>query len=167
MKSPFVALLVRWSVLALGVTLAAKVINGIHYDTLGTLLVVVVLLSLFNAVLKPLLVLFSLPFIVLTLGLGMLIINALLFLLVGELVQGFIVDSFWSALGGALIVSLTNVCVSVLFGKKNVQLSGSINVNRRGPARPVNDHSSPADSAQAVPPPSQPRKIKADDVIDI
>jgi putative membrane protein len=142
MKHPFIALLVRWSVLALGVTIAAKIIPGIHYDTLGTLVVVVLLLSLFNAVLKPLLVLFSLPFIVLTLGFGMLIINALLFLLVGELVQGFIVDSFWSALGGALIVSLTNVFISLLIGKKP-QAPGS-----GGPA-------------------ATPRKAKDDDVIDI
>jgi putative membrane protein len=142
MKHPFIALLVRWSVLALGVTIAAKIIPGIHYDTLGTLVVVVLLLSLFNAVLKPLLVLFSLPFIVLTLGFGMLIINALLFLLVGEMVQGFIVDSFWSALGGALIVSLTNVFISLLIGKKP-QAPGS-----GGPA-------------------ATPRKAKDDDVIDI
>ena len=118
MNHPFFALLVRWSVLALGVTLATKVVPGIHYDTLGTLVAVVLLLSLFNAVLKPLLVLFSLPFIVLTLGLGVLLINALLFMLVGELVRGFAVDGFWNALGGAVIVSLTNVFVSILIGKK-------------------------------------------------
>ena len=142
MNRPFIALLVRWSVLALGVTIAAKIIPGIHYDTLGTLLVVVLLLSLFNAVLKPLLVLFSLPFIVLTLGFGMLIINALLFLLVGEMVRGFAVDSFWAALGGALIVSLTNVFISLLIGKKPQA------PRTRGPA-------------------VAPRKAKDDDVIDI
>lgn len=137
--------MVRWSVLALGVALATKVINGIHYDTLGTLLAVVVLLSLFNAVLKPLMVLFSLPFIVMTLGLGILLINALLFLLVGELVKGFVVDGFWSALGGALIVSLTNVFISVLIGGKNPRPPGS--GGGQG-SRPTH-------------------KIKPDDVIDI
>ena len=139
MNHPFIALLVRWSVLALGVTIATKIIPGIHYDTISTLIVVVLLLSLFNAVLKPILVLFSLPFIVLTLGVGVLIINALLFLLVGRIVQGFVVDGFWHALGGALIVSLTNVFISILIGKKP---------QVRGPA--------PA-----------PRKTKPDDVIDI
>lgn len=139
MNHPFIALLVRWSVLALGVTIATKIIPGIHYDTISTLIVVVLLLSLFNAVLKPILVLFSLPFIVLTLGVGVLIINALLFLLVGRIVQGFVVDGFWHALGGALIVSLTNVFISILIGKKP---------QVRGPAAPV-------------------RKTKPDDVIDI
>ena len=88
MNSSFFALLVRWSVLALGVTIATKVVPGIQYDTVGTLVAVVALLSLFNAVLKPVLLLFSLPFIILSLGVGVLFINAFLFLLVGELVKG-------------------------------------------------------------------------------
>ena len=142
MNSSFLALLVRWSVLALGVTIATRVIPGIHYDTVGTLVAVVALLSLFNAVLKPLLLLFSLPFIVLTLGVGVLFINALLFLLVGELVNGFSVDTFWHAMGGALIVSLTNMVVSLFIGKSRTAAGG-------------------------VPrPPSRP-KVKPTDVIDI
>ena len=114
MNSPIVQLLVRWVVLALGVMLATKIVPGIACEDGPTLLAVVLLLSFFNAILKPLLVLFTLPFIVFTLGLGVLLINALLFLFVGELVQGFVVNGYWSALGGSLVVSLTNVIVSVL-----------------------------------------------------
>lgn len=149
MNHPFFALLVRWSVLALGVTLATKIIPGIHYDTLGTLVVVVVLLSFFNAVLKPLLVLVTLPFIVLTLGLGVLLINALLFMLVGRLVNGFLVDSFWSALGGALIVSLTTMVMSKLIGNK---------------PRPPGPGARGGQGGGAA---GRPRKIQGDDVIDI
>ncbi len=104
--------------LALGVTIATKLITGIHCDDVGTLIVVVLLLSLFNAVLKPILVLFTLPFILLSLGLGMLVINAFLFMLVGRMVKGFHVAGFWPALGGALIVSITNMIVSRLIGTK-------------------------------------------------
>ena len=113
-KHPFINLLVRWSVLALGVALAARIIPGISYRDGETLLVVVLLLSFFNAILKPLLLLFTLPFILLTLGVGVLVINALLFLWVGKLVKGFEVASFWSALGGALIVSVTNIVMNSL-----------------------------------------------------
>jgi putative membrane protein len=74
----------------------------------------VLLLSFFNAILKPLLVLFTLPFILVTMGLGVILINAVLFLLVGELVNGFVVDGFWTALGGSLVVSITNLAVSVV-----------------------------------------------------
>lgn len=112
MNHPFVNLLVRWLVLALGVTISAKVAPGISYTDGLTLLVVVVMLSVFNAFLKPLLVLFTLPFVVLTLGVGLWLINALLLMLVGELVRGFHVAGFGSALLGALIVSVTNLVLS-------------------------------------------------------
>jgi putative membrane protein len=118
MNHPFVQLLLRWCVLAVGVTIATKVINGIHCDSRETLVVVVLLLSFFNAILKPLLLLFAMPFIVMTLGFGIVLINALLFSLVGKLVSGFYVDGFWSAIGGAIIVSLTSIVADMLLGKK-------------------------------------------------
>jgi putative membrane protein len=136
-------LLLRWGILAVGVWLATKLVSGIRYDDGGTLILVVLVLSLFNAVLKPLLVLFTLPFILLTLGLGMLVINALLFLFVGRLIEGFYVDSFWSALGGALIVSITNL----VFGGFS---------RRAAPAQ-----SPPANTSR------KPVADKKDDVIDI
>ncbi len=114
MGSSFNQLLLRWLILALGVTLATKLIPGIHCDDAGTLIAVVLLLSLLNAILKPVLVLFTLPFILLTLGLGMVVINALLFLLAGRLVSGFHVASFGSAIGGALVISLTNLILNRL-----------------------------------------------------
>lgn len=113
MKSPLLQLLVRWLVLALGVMIATKIVPGISVAKDGTtLLIVVVLLSFFNAILKPLLVLFTLPFILITMGLGIIVINALLFLLVGRLVSGFEVDGFLAALLGSLVVSATNLLVS-------------------------------------------------------
>ncbi len=117
MASSFNQLLVRWLILALGVLLATRLIPGIHCDDFGTLITVAALLSLFNAVLKPLLVFFTLPFILLTMGLGMVVINALLFRLAAHLVAGFTVAGFWSAVGGALVVSATNFIVSRLTRK--------------------------------------------------
>ena len=114
MNTAFLQLLVRWMVLALGVTLATKLGIGIACDNTTTLVAVVLLLSFFNAILKPLLVLFTLPFIVVTLGFGIIVINALLFMLVGHLVDGFHVASFWSAVGGALVVSATNLVLNIL-----------------------------------------------------
>jgi putative membrane protein len=117
MNNAFVNLLVRWFVLALGVVLSTKIVPGISYDTGTTLAVVVVVLSFFNAVLKPLLLLFTLPFIVLSLGIGIWIINAILFYFVGRLVDGFYVAGFGSALLGALIVSLTNLLMNRLLAR--------------------------------------------------
>ena len=102
----------RWAILALGVLLATKLVPGIECRDGSTLVAVVLVLSFCNAILKPLLVLFTLPFILLTLGLGVVVINALLFLFVGRLVDGFHVAGFWPAVGGALVVSITNLLLS-------------------------------------------------------
>lgn len=131
MKSPFTQLLVRWLVLALGVMIATKIVPGIACDNGATLVVVVLLLSFFNAILKPLLVLFTLPFILVTMGLGVIVINALLFLLVGRLVNGFHVDGFWSALLGSLVVTITNLLVSAVTRSSKPQ-----SPDDRGPKRP-------------------------------
>ncbi|HVT72304.1 MAG TPA: phage holin family protein [Lacunisphaera sp.] len=114
MNQPFVNLLVRLLILAVGVALSTAIVPGISCDTGSTLLVVVLVLSFFNAVLKPILVLFSLPFIVLSLGIGIWFINALLFYFAGRVVEGFHVAGFGSALVGALIVSLTNMVMNQL-----------------------------------------------------
>ncbi len=116
MNHPFVQLLLRWCVLAVGVTIATNIINGIRCDSRETLLVVVLLLSFLNAILKPLLMLMAMPFIVMTMGLGVVLINALLFSLVGKIVDGFYVDGFWSAIGGAIVVSLTGLIANLMLG---------------------------------------------------
>ena len=96
-----------WLLVALGVLIASHIFTGIRYTDASALVVAVLLLSLCNVFLKPLLMIFALPFIILTFGLGIWMINAFLFLLVGNLVLGFTVDSFSDALAGALVVSLT------------------------------------------------------------
>ncbi len=140
-------LLVRWMVLALGVMLATKIVPGISCDDGATLIVVVLLLSFFNAILKPVLVLFTLPFIIVTMGLGVLVINALLFLFVGRLVDGFQVSGFWSAFLGSVVVSVTNMLLSSFTRRKKVETAAP---------------------APAPAPAREPKKAeKTDDVIDI
>ena len=78
-RHPWLNLLVRWTIIAVGVALSAWIVPGITYDDGVTLLIVVALLSLFNAILKPLLVIFTLPFVVLSLGLGIWLILAFCF----------------------------------------------------------------------------------------
>jgi len=114
MNSPFRQLLVRWLILALGVVIATQLVPGIHCSGVGALFWAVVLLSFLNAILRPLLILFTLPFIIVTMGLGIVVINAFLFLFVGRLVDGFTVSGFWPAVGGSLVLSLTNFVLSGL-----------------------------------------------------
>lgn len=127
--------------LALGVFLASSTSQGIGYESTTALIVAVVLLTLCNVFFKPLLMLFSLPFIILTFGIGVWIINALLFMLVGGLVGGFHVASFGSALWGAFVVSVTGVIANLMFGKSRLKVQvGGAGPQSQGGAIP-NQHS--------------------------
>lgn len=107
-------LLTRWLVLTVAVWVAAGVIPGVSYEGGSSLLLAALVLGLLNSLVKPVLIVLSLPFVILTFGLFVLIINALVLMLAAKLVEGFHVAGFWSAMGAALIVSL----VSMLFGVK-------------------------------------------------
>ena len=145
----------------LAVLIASGTASGIHYDSIGSLIVAVTLLSIFNAFLKPLLMLFSLPFIILTFGFGIWIINALLFLLVAAMVNGFYVESFISALWGALVLSIINLIAMIYFGDPgNRQFAVKINRSIRASDFNARDNSGGVSQ--------QPKKIiRDDDVIDI
>ena len=75
---------------------------ALYYDDSTSLILAVLLLGIFSAVLRPILVLFTLPFVILTMGVGLLIINALLYAFVGYLVNGFYVDGFGYAISRIL-----------------------------------------------------------------
>lgn len=151
MSHPVLRLVLRWAVLGVGVALAAAIVPGISYDTWKTLLVVVLLLGLFNAFLRPILVLFTLPFVILTLGVGLIVINAFLLYVVARWVDGFVVEGALAAVLGSLIISLTNMFLSRLTGTgPKIRVSGSVNVNRGGCG-----------------PGPGPRRIKDKDAIDV
>ncbi|MEJ2163751.1 MAG: phage holin family protein [Robiginitalea sp.] len=97
---------------ALAVVLLANILPGIHVATYGIAIIVALVLSLLNMLVKPLLVILTLPVTILTLGLFLLVINAGIILLAGSLVSGFDVDGFWWALLFSLLLS---VLQSILF----------------------------------------------------
>ena len=107
-------LLVRLAVSTLAVFIAAYVLPGIHVSGWVTALVVAVILGVLNAVLRPILVLLTLPATILSLGLFILVINAIIVLLVSWLVPGFVVVSFWWALGFSLVVSIVSGFLNAL-----------------------------------------------------
>ncbi|MBN1403967.1 MAG: phage holin family protein [Opitutales bacterium] len=100
-------------VLAAGVLLAASIVPGIEYnDNWMVLSFVVLILAFLNAVMKPLLVLLTLPFVILSFGLGIWLINAFLLHLASVLVDGFEVSGLGAALLGSLVISLTNMLLN-------------------------------------------------------
>ena len=106
----------RVAIVALGLWLATQILPGLYFTSAGTLLGAALLLGIVNAIVRPIAVVLTLPLTLLTLGLFLLVINAAMLGLVALLLSGFQISGFWTAIGGALIVSLTGWVASGLIG---------------------------------------------------
>ena len=111
--------LIRAAFAAFGLAIAARLVDGITYDAPMTLALAVLLLGLVNALLRPLLILLTLPLTVLSFGLFLLVINAGMILLVSRIVPGFQVAGFTPALLAALITGVTSWAAHLLLGDLN------------------------------------------------
>src|SRR6187549_3962087 len=100
--------LLRGLIAALGRWAATKMLDGFFIDAPGTLILAGLLLGVVNAFVRPIALLLSLPALVLTLGLFLLVINAAMLGLVALMLKGFQVGGFWNAVLGALIVSIVS-----------------------------------------------------------
>ena len=110
--------LIRVFLSAVAVILVSYLLPGVEVDSFMVALILAVLLSLLNATVKPLLIVFTIPLTVLTLGLFLLVINALIILLADSIIPGFEVNGFWWALLFSLLLSLTNSLLTDLSGTK-------------------------------------------------
>lgn len=108
-------ILIRWLLSSLSIVATAYLLPGIHVESFITALVVSLVLGILNAVVKPILIIFTLPITLLTMGLFTFIINALLILLTSLIVHGFVVDGFLWALAFSVILSLIQSILTTLF----------------------------------------------------
>lgn len=115
-KTPMIRFLVRWLVCSLGLVIAAALLSGsINYTNgFGVVVIAGLLLAILNTVLKPILVILSLPAIVLTLGLFMVIINGATVFLVSKLYTQLHITNFWAAIFAGMIIGLVNFLVSAI-----------------------------------------------------
>ena len=111
-------IILRWLLSAALVMLVGTLVPGIQVANFWTALVVALVLGFLNAVIRPILIILTLPVTILTLGLFTLVINAGLFMLAGSIVKGYYVHSFSAALLGSLLLWLLNWAVSGLTRKK-------------------------------------------------
>jgi putative membrane protein len=109
-------ILVRTLIIALGIWLASELLPGVTIAGTGTILLAALLLGLVNAIVRPILVLLTLPVTLLTLGFFLLVINAAMFGLVAAMLGQFQVAGFFSAMFGALIVSIVSTIASWTIG---------------------------------------------------
>lgn len=101
--------LLHWALTAFAMWVASHVFKGMRFSGSGALAVSALLLGLANAVVRPLLVVLTLPLTLITFGLFLLVINAGVLLLVAKLVKGFELDGFWTALWASLFMSLLSL----------------------------------------------------------
>ena len=102
---------IRWLLLAAALLLVANIYSGVVVTSFGSALIAALVLGLFNALLRPLLVLLTLPVTVLTLGLFLFVINALMFYFAASVLDGFNVTGFVAALVGSLLYSLCGLVI--------------------------------------------------------
>lgn len=98
--------LLHWAITGFALWVASHVFKGIQFSSTSSLVVSALLLGLANAIVRPLLVFLTLPLTVLTFGLFLLVINALMLLLVAKLVEGFKISGFWTAFWASLFMAV-------------------------------------------------------------
>lgn len=121
MKNQFIKFLIRWFANSLGLFIAASLFNLVNYH--GSITVVIIgglVLSTLNVFIKPILVIFTLPALALTLGIFMIVINGILVYLASALYQPLHVVSFWAAILVGIVIGLVNYIVTVIAEKFEV-----------------------------------------------
>ncbi|MDD5329564.1 MAG: phage holin family protein [Sulfuricella sp.] len=111
---PLSQFLLNWGLTALSLWVVSQVFNGISFSDRQSLAVSALLLGLANAIVRPLFILLTLPLTLLTFGLFLLVINALMILLVSSLVKGFRVSGFWTAFFASIFISIFNFFVDLV-----------------------------------------------------
>ncbi len=123
-------LLLRWAIVSAGLWVAAALISGISFSSTGALLVAALVLGILNAIVRPILIILTLPVTVVTLGLFLFVINAGMLKLTSAMVDGFQVEGFWSAVFGALVLSLVSLVLNMFISDSGGITSISVDIHR-------------------------------------
>ncbi len=111
----FIIRLIITAAIAFGLT---SFLPGIHIDSFWTALVLALVLAVLNGIVKPILIVLTLPITILSFGLFLFVINALIILLAGNFIHGFVVDGFWWALLFSLLLSIISSILRPLIKEK-------------------------------------------------
>lgn len=111
-------LLITWVINAAALLAVPYLIDSVHLGSVWSALIAALILGLVNTLIRPVLLVLTLPVTFLSLGLFIFVINGLMFWLVAQMVSGFYVESFWAAIGGALLYSIISWALSTLILKK-------------------------------------------------
>lgn len=109
-------IILRTLITMLGLFVASRLLPGVSIAGLGNFILAALLLGLVNAIVRPLLFVLTFPITIITLGLFLFVLNAAMFGLVAAMLDNFVVAGFWSAVFGAIIVSITSTIASWFIG---------------------------------------------------
>ena len=112
-------LLLAWLINTVALLALPYLMSSIQVDSFATALIAALILGLINTFIRPILILLTLPATMLTLGLFILVINGVLFWIVGSWVQGFHVAGFWSAVAGVILYSIISWALSAILLRKS------------------------------------------------
>lgn len=110
--------MLRFAISALGLWIASVLVPGVYIKGGWTLVIAALLLGIVNALVRPIVLVLTFPFTLITLGLFILVVNAAMFALVAAFLDGFRLSGFWAALFGALVVSITSWIASSFIGPR-------------------------------------------------
>jgi len=126
-------LLLRWLILTSGIIIASYLLEGIHVSGFVPAFFAAALLGILNALFRPVLILLTLPINILSLGLFTFVINALMLMMVSEVISGFEVHGFWTAVFGSLIISIISWLLnSFISDRGRVERLDYIDLKKRG-----------------------------------
>ncbi|WP_022670291.1 phage holin family protein [Hippea alviniae] len=105
--------LLRWAINTIALGVAVLIVKGVHVSGIVSLSVASLVIGLLNASLKPVMILFTLPLNILTLGFFTLVINTIMMLITSQLVRGFDVDGFWAAFVASMFMSIVSFLLNL------------------------------------------------------
>lgn len=118
----FMQFMIQWGITSISLWVASHIFGGIKFSSTSALVVSALLLGFANAVLRPLLLILTFPLTLLTLGLFVLVINALMLQLVSSLVKGFTVSGFWTAFWASIFISVMSLGLGAMVPDNEVSI---------------------------------------------
>ncbi len=126
-------ILLRWLILTVAILVAASLLDGIRINGFFSALLAAAILGILNALLRPLLLIVTLPINILSFGLFTFVINALLLMMASGVIGGLVVAGFWSAVGGSILISVVSWLLNSFISEQGTV--GYIDLRRTGPNR--------------------------------
>ena len=120
--------LIHWAIMSLSLWVASYIFNGIKFSNKSSLLISALVLGFVNAVLRPILLILTFPLTIVTLGLFILVVNALMIMLVATLVNGFKLSGFWTAFFVSIFIALFSLFIEYFLPSQGVMM-----INTGGP----------------------------------